>query len=228
MIFKIVTFYDEALARIGDLTSAAAEAYARRHGYEFTRYRTILNTESHIYWNKLEIILREITDTDYTLWLDADALIVGNEPLDSLVQQDASVWVSCDADGPCCGVMMIKNSIWSHQLLRTWLFLGDVDENETLRYEPRNLHDQTALKCLLRNFPNVRREVKCFPQDVVLNPKASFCTNPFIMHYWSSSGDLAGIERRIRSFCGAGWSEESFYNWNGRLGSEPRLTSPIT
>lgn len=216
MRFKIVTFYDEHLAEIGDLTSAAAETYAARNGYEFKRYRTALSTKSHIYWNKLDILLREINGSDYTLWLDADALIVGECSLTSLVHENASIYLSADVDGVCCGVMIIKNNTWSHELLRTWLFLGEVDEGETLRYEARNLHDQTTLKCLLRNFPNARREMKCLPEEVVLNPKAPFCCSPFIMHYWSSSGDFAGITQRIRSFCNTGWSRESFYDWNQR------------
>src|SRR5438067_1522226 len=85
MTFNIVTFYDYRLAVIGDLTSAVAERYAEENRYRFCKYRFVMDEGIHIFWNKVSILLKEIEHADYTMWLDAEALVVGNNKLENVV-----------------------------------------------------------------------------------------------------------------------------------------------
>jgi galactosyl transferase GMA12/MNN10 family len=209
MTFNIVTFYDYRWAVIGDLTSAVAERYSEYNGYRFRKYRLVFDDRMHIFWNKVSILLQEIEHADYTLWLDADALIVGDNRLEDIVTP-ANMSISTDINGICCGVFIMKNCKWSLDLLSTWHFLNDVDEGEFERYEFRNLHDQTSLKCLLKNFPSVKHRVAELSQELVLNPKAPYVEKPFIMHYWTGSRDLSGVAAKITHFMRQGWSTECF------------------
>jgi DNA-binding response OmpR family regulator len=174
-----------------------------------TENRLVFDDRIHIFWNKVGILLKEMEHADYTLWLDADALVVGNNKLEDVLTP-FSLSISTDFNGICCGVFIIKNCKWSFDLLSAWQFLNEVDEGEVERYESKNLHDQTGLKCLLKNFPSVKKQVGAISQELVLNPKAPYVEKPFIMHYWTGSGDPMCITEKITRFIRQGWSTECF------------------
>ncbi len=211
---NIVTFFDDQFGSLGELTASVARDYAERNGYRFRCYRkALLSCERHVYWNKVAILLKELEQTEFTLWLDADVLVVGRQRIEDLVP-GAEMIVSRDKDGLCCGVILVKNTEWARSFLQAWLLLGDVDPSRFQSYEARNLRDQTALKCLVSNFPSVRNRVSTWSEDVVLNPGADYFNSPLFMHYWASSGRLGEIMDRVKLFSQNGWGRECFLDFH--------------
>jgi hypothetical protein len=217
LTLNIVTFFDEAFAPLGELTSAVAREHAARQGFGFRCHRKVLLPDRHVYWNKLAVLLEELDRAEYTLWLDADVLVVGRRDIEDLMQEQELV-VSRDLDGLCTGVILARNTPWVRGFLEAWLMLGEVDSGRSQLYEARNLRDQTTLKCLVANFPDVRARVGTWPETVVLNPRSGYSEHPLLMHYWASSGRLGEIMDRVALFRQGGWSRQCHLDWGGASG----------
>ena len=71
---KLVTSYDKNFEEIGDKTSKTLKNYADKFNYTFEKINH-MNIERPYAWNKIQILLNEIknSDFDYILWIDADA-----------------------------------------------------------------------------------------------------------------------------------------------------------
>ena len=71
---KLVTSYDENFSEIGDKTSKTLKNYAEKFDYTFEKIDQ-MNLERPYAWNKIQILLNEMKNSnyDYILWIDADA-----------------------------------------------------------------------------------------------------------------------------------------------------------
>lgn len=59
-------------------------------------------------WHKVESLLKHLPDHDYVLWMDADAMVIGNGNLRDLLG-DTSLNIARDHHGPNHGVAAWKN-----------------------------------------------------------------------------------------------------------------------
>ena len=53
--------------------------YCERHGYNYVLRRDKPREDRHVIWHKPVMILDELRDCDYMLYLDADAVFYGHE-----------------------------------------------------------------------------------------------------------------------------------------------------
>ncbi len=67
-------------------------------------------------WFKIDAIRRALRSTDYVLWIDADALIVGTDDFRDLIHP-YTLNIAKDAHGINCGVMAWKNCLESFEAL---------------------------------------------------------------------------------------------------------------
>lgn len=188
MRVKIVTFYDDAMCAVGDVTRDINEQYATGHGYSFVCYRTRPDPNLNPSWNKLKVVQQEMGDYDWIFWLDADAVFVNKtRSLDDLFASTKKpMLVSSDTNGVCCGIFALRNCAWSVQLLTTWLFLGEMPLYSHRRFHSESRWEQDTFKALLSDFISVYSNVGVIPEDVIQNPDSAFCPDALIMHYWYS------------------------------------------
>lgn len=199
---KIVMAYDSNLAVVGDLAAVRAKNYASKWGYKF---ECVHGTPAdhpgrRPMWMKVSVLRRSMQDCDWLLWMDADAFIVDMDtPLDSLIVNDANVFISQDVGGLCTGVMAYRNCEWSAKFLETLDFLGQT--KSTTHFE------QAAVKALCDNWKTVSDQIVLIPEEAIQNPKSKMTTKPLIYHYWSQWNPLSLIADRMRTVVDQGWSD---------------------
>jgi len=138
--------------------------YCQRHRYDHVIVRTPPRTDRHICWQKVPVILRELNDCDYLLFLDADAIFYSHElaveqeliPLMNgkavLMAQD----VGCESlrwtpGCPNSGVILMKNEASVRELFEYWNSASEIDESTRWDWPP----EQKALwDIVLPKFPD--------------------------------------------------------------------------
>ncbi len=206
---QFLMLYDQKLASFGDLSSATAKRYCEGQGYQFTCHRQRLDTRLSPQWNKIVVLRRHLSDAEWLVWCDADAIIT--DPRFSLAQLIAlgkgkNLMISQDLHGSCSGFLLIRNTPWSASYLETLLFLGEYSCTSGSGSRPK--FEQDTMNELERSFPTIRSQIARIPESIVANPATSHSKEPpFIMHYWSSINSTEGITACMRSFLMDGWSE---------------------
>ena len=123
--------------------------YCRHHGHEHKIVRTPPRTDRHITWQKIPVILSELNDCDYLLFLDADAIFYGQEhkivdeliPLMNgkpiLMAQD----IGCESlrwtpGRPNSGVIFMKNEESVKEYFEYWNTGSEIDESTRWSWPP--------------------------------------------------------------------------------------------
>lgn len=222
MNVKVILLYDENRAEIGQLTEGVARAYCTKHGHEFVVYKQPFRPDLPVAFSTMEAMAVEMEThprIDWFMRLDADSIIVDqNFDLRSFLDRKESFLGTADHNGLCTGVFWARNSGWSAQLLRTLSFLGEMDQKHWNAFDGRNTWDQNTLKCLVRYFPRIARQVGTIPDSIVQNPRACFNQGAFMMHYWSNSGREM-IAAKMQEIITNGWSPKGFYRWGEQRSS---------
>ena len=207
--YRIGMFYDSAYAPAGDAVARVNARYAEANGYSYAINVQLcashgMERRRSPSWYKVGFILQELANCEWFLWADADALIVNKDfQLDSLVQPGKDLLLSSDSEGYCAGVFMIRNSAWSFDLLRAWLFCGELSDDVPFRIPHRNrISDQGALVALLKCFPRISDRTAAIPTEVIQNPECPHCPDAFMMHYWGNclGPDYAVIRKAVEVY----------------------------
>jgi len=126
--------------------------YCERHGYEYVICRDVPRADRHVVWHKISVILDELQDCDYLLFVDADAvfysheLTLENELIPALrgktilMAQDCAAEVHRWTPGkPNSGVILIKNTDRAREFLTEWNRATDIDAGVRWQWPPTQL-----------------------------------------------------------------------------------------
>jgi len=176
--------------------------YCQLHGHDHVIVRTPPRTDRHICWQKIPVILRELKDCIYLLFLDADAIFYSHEltieqellPLMSgksiLMAQD----VGCESlrwtpGRPNSGVMLMKNETSVREFFGYWDSASEIDESTRWDWPP----EQKALwDIVLPKFPDM---IQVHPEYYLIQGRYG----QFIRHYMLMPDDVR-IEK-LQTFC---------------------------
>jgi hypothetical protein len=219
----VATYFDKGFGLIGEICAVTLKGYAALHGFELTIDRT-LQSDRPPAWNKILLIQRLLREGyDFVLWVDADALFLRFEPdiraeivsgkdlfmvkheIRSQIQPGA--WLTLDV--PNTGVMLLRNSDWTHR------FLQDVwDRSDFIHHrfwENAAVLDLMGYRALIgsakRNEPDANVLAHISWLDVAWNSIPGRCASPQpIIHHYADvidrlpymRADLARAERALR------------------------------
>jgi len=126
--------------------------YCERHGYEYVLRRDDPRTDRHVVWHKIPVILDELRECDYLLFLDADAvfysheLTLENELIPELQGKTILMAQDCGEEAhrwnpgkPNSGVILIKTSERAREFFREWNRITDIDEDIRWQWPPTQL-----------------------------------------------------------------------------------------
>ncbi|WP_397570673.1 glycosyltransferase family 9 protein [Schlesneria sp. T3-172] len=183
----LVTNWDDAYNPIASIVMPNRVAYAARHGYQ------IIEKHYEGAWGKLNALLDAWDSADWLWWLDMDACITDSATrLESLIDLEADVVLTCDRNGLSSGAMLIRTVPAVREILEDLLLR---------RHEfdwPNGLWEQNGLMWLLWK---IKDRVKMLPQSAMNSYAGEEC--PAGSHAWQP-GDFvihcAGLsnEQRIR------------------------------
>lgn len=206
----IATSFDAAFADIGVYCAAAAHHYAARWQHDL-RISPNLNFERPPAWHRLQMI-RELFDEGYryVLWVDADSIFVRldadvlaelrpNKDL-YLVEHTHPAYPSSRV--PNTGVMLLRNSGWSRNLLQRLWNMTDYLHHPW--WENAALIDLLGYRNLLgtgEHSPDGMwmNRVQFLADD--WNHIPSICSggNPIIRHYAGISSDVRRAEMPLHA-----------------------------
>jgi hypothetical protein len=176
--------------------------YCERHGHEHVIVRTPPRTDRHITWQKVPVMLSELNDCDYLLFLDADAIFYSQEmavedaliPLMSeksvLMAQD----VGCESlrwtpGRPNSGVILMKNEASVREFLEYWDSASDIDESTRWSWPP----EQKALWDIV--MPKFHDMLRVHPEYYLIQGRYG----QFIRHYMLMPDDER-VEK-LQTYC---------------------------
>lgn len=139
MVRVLILQYDNR----GDLFPQLTQAnrlYAQRMGYDYL----FLDKSGVVlppYWEKVFLVQKYLSDYDFVMWLDTDAVIHGKGPIpgldsgaDMILCPDPPYWPSRFN----AGVFVVKNTYAGHSIVHHWL----------KGYNPRSwIHHKGGWKC---------------------------------------------------------------------------------
>jgi hypothetical protein len=118
MKIKVITAYTDNYKSLFDYTSKSLISYCERNGYDFEGYLIPKEYTKLPSFYKIELLLKDLKDYDYVLWIDVDALIIRPDfKLESLFKNDRNLYISNTINFVNCGVMMFRKSEWSVNFL---------------------------------------------------------------------------------------------------------------
>jgi hypothetical protein len=125
--FAVVSMFNDSHKELGNITWKNKKEYADKHNY-----RSICKTENWtlqpIHFEKIKLMLEVLNndpDIDWAWWLDNDAIVTNkNIKLESIVDQNYHVIITCDIASINAGSFLVRNSLQGKQWLEFILKKG--------------------------------------------------------------------------------------------------------
>ena len=160
--------------------------YCERHGYQYVLRRDMPRTDRHLCWHKIPVILDELKNCDYLLFLDADAvfysheLTVENELLPEMQGKSLLMAQDCGDESyrwhpgyPNSGVILMKNDEKSYNFTAEWNAASEIDEETRWKWPP----DQLALWRIV--LPKYKNYLTVHPEYYLIQGRLG----QYIRHY---------------------------------------------
>jgi hypothetical protein len=186
--------------------------YCRRHGYEYVADKGPVRTDRSVMWHKIPLILRELKDCDYLLFVDADAVFYSHElkiedELIPLIKGKAMLMGADCLDEahrpnptlPNTGVILVRNCQRAREILEQWDTVTDTDTNL------RHAHPPTQRALWGYVLPRYRQDIEVVMDYYLVQGRKSH----FIRHfaYWEDGRNftelkteqIAAVHQRIFS-----------------------------
>lgn len=188
---KWFTYSDTNYSSIGELTIPIMRKYCKLHNIDFELHNKITSSHSDVYWNKISIIEKELTKTDWIVWCDADILIknLDFDLVDCITRygNDRNLLVSSDYRGLCLGFFILRSCDWSSNLFLLLQTLGNIKQEKVGIYDLKNQREQDTLKVLVDFFENISKRTILLPENVISNPRSKERTGAFAHHFWGNN-----------------------------------------
>jgi hypothetical protein len=179
--------------------------YCVENGIEYHLVQNDLGTTRHPSWNRIKVVGRFVSQYDFVMMLDADAIIqnfsISLEEIINTHAEDYDILV-CD-DKPNgglinCGVMIFRNTPSIHDILTKWWIEGAIME-----MEHKFPYEQGVLRALMENpdsSPVWRNKIKILPINTFNSHWLDIPEDNFIAHIMARPMDqrIAELSERFQ------------------------------
>jgi len=179
----LVMFYDDVVREYGDLTREINQIYCDKYDLDLI-FSSDRRTTRHPAWERIPLILDNLRNYDYLVWIDADAFFYLYKNIKDMVCKNKDFVFSMDIGhrNVNTGIFIVKNSEYSHEFLRRWM---DEDLYASNPY-PQWWDQGVLIDMINRNVMDIRDHVKYHNYGTLQHfYKHEFSTlkiKPFVMH----------------------------------------------
>jgi len=177
-VIKVVQYHWGEENRSYAINQQINEVYCRRHGYEYVLKTFPPRDDRSLHWAKIPAMREELHDCDFLLYMDADAFFYSHELsiADELVPllENKQIMMSADyasegirhqPDKPNAGIILVRNSEKTAEMLRVWDESSERPGLEKFRFNI--FHDQDA--CYLTMWLEYANDVKLLKEYYLMN-----------------------------------------------------------
>ena len=199
MKIKIVTGYDGDCP-FRQATQANLDEYCTRWGYQLaTKFDGWKPIDRNVGWRKQELILAELKDCDWLLWLDADCMILKMTiPLEHFFSENFDLAVTgpfenCSGCGKAvfsAGILLFRCCQWDQDFVQRWWDSHDEPWRQGKLANCRWDVDNDWLSCCALAEPEIMAHVKVIPLSAMGHATYHDDPTQFIMHFYGSTGEL--------------------------------------
>jgi hypothetical protein len=196
MNLAIISAWNSHYSSLADFTIPNREAYCQRHGYTAISEKLDDPGGRHPLWGKLHLATKHLQDYDWLWMFDTDAIITQPSFTPTWLAGPEDLFATSDFNGFNSSSIFIRNTPWSHDVLRKWWVNGE-------RFPLWACPEQTSLCMLLATEP--KEKWACLKQRVCNSylynvhgehwPDGQWQPGDFILHIPSLP-----INRRIEIF----------------------------
>lgn len=190
MKIGILSMSDSRYAPVSSITGPVNQRYANEHGYTFWGESLPVEKDwAETVWKKIPILRRWLSDFDWLMWIDADAMVMDQEmKLEVIIEhcwKNTNLIICRDYrqsgragdTGINCGAFLLRNCEWSHH------FLSVTDDLKPL-FIKRRFPEQEAMERVLVDKPS---HVAFVPHPLLNQFWVDFRDGDFIVHHAGGS-----------------------------------------
>ena len=148
----IAMFYDDNIKKYGDINYKINKKYCEKYNLTLVVSNEKKYTDRHAAWERIPLLLDNISNFDYIIWIDSDAFFYydANNIIDIINNNLNYNFIFSKDKGRNSvnsGFIIVKNSEYSINFLKIWGY----DEELYNKYKNHKWWDQAALNDLISN-----------------------------------------------------------------------------
>lgn len=141
MKIGVCMFYDDNVKSYGDVNFLINKLYCKKHNLSIIFSNKKQYSDRHVVWERVPLLLDNISNFDYLIWIDADAFFYNhvNSIADVInANIDANFIFSNDYGNTNIntGFFIVKNSQYSIDFLTKWGYDKELNDNNTRPHWP--------------------------------------------------------------------------------------------
>ncbi len=199
---KWLTYFDSNYKAIAEMTVPIMQKYCSQYEIDFTIYTEITSSYSDVYWNKIAVVEKELPNSEWIVWCDADILIRDlSFNIYNIIKKnsDKNLLISSDYKGLCLGFFIIRNCKWSKDLLYLMQELGNIRNEKIGVYDVKNQREQDTMKVLYDFFENINTKTFLFPENIISNPRSVVRNDKSFAHHFWANNKVEQVALEIKS-----------------------------
>lgn len=214
MNITIVMWYDEGIKEYAGNCYKINKAYCDKHGYTIIKSSERNYTDRKQTWERFPLILKHINDTDYIMWVDADAHFYIDAPrLETIIEKyNTDIILSEDTDTQYpdsinAGVFILKNTEKNIEIVTDWAYNDELADKSHNAFPGAWILDQAIIRWYHRFNVNNFREITSISPYGELQHFKNYVKkeNTFIHHY-------AGTKKIVRTSSSAKYIAKNIDN----------------
>lgn len=191
----VVMFYDNKIKNYGEINYEINKKYCEKHNLDIILSNEKKYNDRHSAWERLPLMLNNISKFDYLIWIDADAFFYNdaNNIVDIINKHiDVNFIFSSDLGNKNIntGFFIVKNTQYSIDFLTKWAYDEELYENNLYPF----WWDQGVLIYMFyKNILNIQQNSIIYKygclQHFYENEKLNLDNKPYIFHLAGQTDD---------------------------------------
>lgn len=197
----VLMFYDNIINDYAEFNNKINKLYCEKYELGFIVSHKKTYKERHSAWERLPLILNNITNYDYVIWIDADAYFNYDSPnIIEVIEKTptANFIFSNDKrnDHVNSGFFIVKNSEYSINFIKLWAYNKILYKNNPY---PEWWDQGVLIDIINKNLLDIKKNciiyeygfLQYFKEEEYHNFKSKFNSIPFVHH-------MAGQNKNLR------------------------------
>jgi len=193
----VVMWYDDNIKEYADITYEMNKMYCEKHNLDLivSHEKSYLNR--HSAWEKLPMIIKNLQNYEYVIWIDSDAFFYNNSPdIKNIIYEnpDKNFIFSKDSPNPNTnltvinsGLFIVKNTEYSLGFLNKWAY----DEELYLNNVEPNWWEQGVLFSIYNdNLSNIQDNSFLYDYGILQHFSDSEKSTPYVYHLPGQKKDI--------------------------------------